>query len=172
MKKILTVMMLGIALILSSCKKDNDSAPAWQKMWILDVANMTGKVEVVGVLDLQEGGKLGYGALLTKSEIDGYKDELDKLPQEIKDIILKFKENDVMLVYGSYTIAEKDETSGTITMSIPIEGKTEVAAGTYKDLTESSMTLTIEGLDMKFKTPEALGIKVGKVHDGTNFMGD
>mgnify|MGYP004509038223 CR=1 FL=1 len=165
-------MMLGIALVLSSCKKDNDNTPAWQKIWILDVANMAGKVEMIGVLDMQEDGKLGYGELLTKSLIDEFKENLDEDPQEIKDIILQFKENDILIVYGSYVISETDETSGTITMSIPIDGKLEVAAGTYRDLTESSMTVIIGGEELKFKTPQALGIKVGKAHDGTKFMGN
>ena len=164
--------MMGIALVLSSCKKNDDNAPSWQKMWILDVANMGGEVEMVGVLDIRESGKLGYGALLTKSLIDEYKENLDELPQEIKDAILQFKENDLLLVNGTYAITETDETSGTILMSIPIDGKIEAAAGTYRDLTESGMTVIIGGEELEFKTPKALGIKVGDVHDGTLFMAD
>lgn len=57
-------------------------------------------------------------------------------------------------------------------MTLPVDGKMEAVAGTYKDLTESSLTMTFEGVDMKFKTPQALGIKIGKVYDGSKFMGD
>lgn len=171
MKNLFAIIMLGIALVLSSCGKDDDKtpkAPAWQKVWVTDNID---EPDSPFVINLKADNKLGYGLLVNEMLLKTLKSGMDEFPEAMQDIVKNLKVNDCLMVNGTYSVQETDATSGTLTLTLTIGEKSQSQVFKYQELTDTSVTISMNEESLVFKTPEALGLTLGKEYEGVDFLG-
>ncbi len=122
MKKILTItmMLIGVLSLFSSCKKDDTSKPIYQNKWILVDESEGADLYV----ELGENGKGVYGALVNEAILTHLKsiaeNKGDEMTEEQKKAINNIKVNDVCGVDITYSITfEADGKTADLLITIP-----------------------------------------------------
>lgn len=172
MKRFLTTIMLlaCLAATFNSCKKESGEGRFAPKTWISDQADPESGIRYV--LKFQGNNKLVFGYLTSETLLNELQQAAQggKLPEETVKIVNSLKLNDVVGMNGQYVLTEnEDGVSGQVTI-IPTDIKGESVTVSYNELTSTSVVMSTvegEGFDGTFKTPKALGIKIGKVVDGS-----
>ncbi len=178
MKKILTItmMLIGVLSLFSSCKKDDASKPIYQNKWIYVGESGEGEGRFsTGYIELGKNGKGTFGYLLDdESFIKMLKtmaaDPESDITEEQKKAINKLKLNDVLGSDITYTIISEDEgKTGTLTIVIlamtDSEGNQESVTMKYSIESKDLMIIYLEdGSTQVMRSASSLNISVGKMY--------
>lgn len=174
MKKILTItiLLLGVLSLFSSCKKDDSSKPLYQNKWVMTVSD--DEEEITYYLELGKDGKGTYGLVVDELLVKEFKAYAERpeatLTDAQKEIINNLKANDVASCEITYTFTyEEDGKTGTLIMTVPFsvdeEGNPE--SETFKCSTESKDLMLFydkEGNAVTLRSVSSSKMSIGKCY--------
>lgn len=148
----LSAIMLGVLLVVPSCKKDNStSAPAYQKDWVFTVDGSK------ACYAFQENGVLYFGPQIDEATLKVLQGipATDKTSQEDKDFLMSLKAGDYVCATGTYVaLPNSNDTEGAlvcIIMKQTIQMK-------YKMMSDTAAEFTVVSDDESDKKETAVGV--------------
>lgn len=148
----LSAIMLGVLLVVPSCKKDNStSTPAYQKDWVIT----TDGTKVCYAF--REDGVILFGPQIDEATLKMLQGipATDKTSQEDKDFLMSLKAGDYVCATGTYVaLPNSNDTEGAlvcIVMKQTIQMK-------YKMMSDTAIEFTLVGDEESDKNITAVGV--------------